>query len=72
MILKVKKPENMEDDDWEEKQTLAAATIRLCPLDQVMQHHVTELRHRNKSGTSWKLNSCQNYDYQAVSEIEII
>jgi hypothetical protein len=28
--LAKKKPEKMEADDWEEKQTLAAATIRLC------------------------------------------
>jgi hypothetical protein len=28
--LAEKKPKKMEADDWEEKQTLAAAAIRLC------------------------------------------
>jgi hypothetical protein len=40
--LAEKKPEKMEADDWEEKQTLAAATVRLCLSDQVM-HHVIGL-----------------------------
>jgi hypothetical protein len=41
--LAEKKPEKIEVDDWEEKQTLAAATIRLCLSDQVM-HHVIGLK----------------------------
>jgi hypothetical protein len=41
--LAKKKLEKMEADDWEEKQTLAAATIRLCLSDQVM-HHVIVLK----------------------------
>jgi hypothetical protein len=38
--LAKKKPEKMEADVWEEKQTLAVATIRLCLSDQVMHHMI--------------------------------
>jgi len=38
--LKKKKPEKMEDNDWEEMQMQAAATIRLCLSDQVVYHNV--------------------------------
>lgn len=40
--LKGEKPAKMEDDDWEEMQLQAAATIRLCLSDQVMYHVMEE------------------------------
>ena len=36
--LQEKKPDKMEDEDWEEMQLQAAATIRLFVSDQVMFH----------------------------------
>lgn len=40
--MKGVKPTKMEDDDWEEIQLQAAATIRLCLSDQVMYHVMEE------------------------------
>lgn len=41
--LKKKKPDKMDDNEWEEKQEQAAATIRMCISDHLL-HNVRGLR----------------------------
>jgi hypothetical protein len=58
--LKGVKPAKMEDDDWEEMQLQAAATIRLCLSDQVM-YHVMEETSPKIIWESWKLSLCPRF-----------
>jgi hypothetical protein len=68
--LAEKKPEKMEAGEWKEKQTLAAATIRLCLSDQVMRDR-TKYTEGNL-GQAGNSIHVEDRDDQVVSEAEVI